>query len=327
MKRLLIILLFIGCYYTLQAQVVTTNRNVVGMEHNILFNANDRYTVTQTGSATLILDYLFDGKLKPSYTSTEPSFENPTVITIEGLPEAHIQVQAVIGWTTRWCPPTRFKIEGYETYYNNDEWVTLADYSEQDYSGYSFYLNLYSGHLGRYPKIRFTFYQVSETDNTLGISELFFMHPEATSPYEGLLVSQEDTWQKTGDDLYYDEGNIGIGVPSPANKLEVDGTIRATEVIVETGWADYVFSDNYNLSSLEKLSEYINENKHLPGVPESEDIVSSGLSLGEISKIQMEKIEELTLYLIEQDKRLKTLERQNKELINMLNSLMNNSNQ
>jgi hypothetical protein len=86
------------------------------------------------------------------------------------------------------------------------------------------------------------------------------------------------------------------------------GTLRTKEIIVASSWADYVFEDNYELRSLPELAEYVKENKHLPGIESAGEIESSGLSVGDMQKKQMEKIEELTLYIIQQDKRITELE-------------------
>lgn len=96
--------------------------------------------------------------------------------------------------------------------------------------------------------------------------------------------------------------------------LFVKGGILTEEVRVRTGWADYVFADNYKLKPLYEVESFINENRHLPNVPSAKQVEEEGLSLGEISKIQQEKIEELTLYLIEQQKQLDELKKQVKEL-------------
>jgi hypothetical protein len=103
-------------------------------------------------------------------------------------------------------------------------------------------------------------------------------------------------------------GNVGIGVLNPVNKLEVNGVIRSKELIVETGWADYVFEDNYKLPSLETVEKHIKINKHLPNIPSANTIQNQGLSVGAVQTKMMEKIEELTLYIIEQNKRIKELE-------------------
>lgn len=66
----------------------STNKNPVGLEHNVLFNAATRYIVTQTGSAQLDTIQLFDGKFHPSYTSVAPTESDPTVIEISGLPSS-----------------------------------------------------------------------------------------------------------------------------------------------------------------------------------------------------------------------------------------------
>jgi len=111
-----------------------------------------------------------------------------------------------------------------------------------------------------------------------------------------------------------DDGNVGIGVP-PANinslyKLSVNGTIRAKEIVVETGWADFVFEPNYNLMSLEDLEKFIDENSHLPEIPSATDVLNNGVSVGEMESKLLQKIEELTLYIIQQNKRIEALEKQ-----------------
>ena len=103
-------------------------------------------------------------------------------------------------------------------------------------------------------------------------------------------------------------GNVGIGVETPVYKLEVCGTIRAKEVRVETGWCDYVFEKNYKLKSIDELEKYINENKHLPGIAPASEVEKEGLKVGEMNKAMMEKIEELTLYVIKLSKDNKKLQ-------------------
>lgn len=102
-------------------------------------------------------------------------------------------------------------------------------------------------------------------------------------------------------------GNVGIGTASPDNKLDVLGIIRANEVIVETGWADYVFADDYQLDDLSKVETFIRENKHLPNVPSAAEIQDKGAHVSALMTKMMEKIEELTLYTIKQQKEIDAL--------------------
>lgn len=106
-----------------------------------------------------------------------------------------------------------------------------------------------------------------------------------------------------------DNGNVGIGVLNPVNKLEVNGVIRANEVIVETGWADYVFQDDYKLKPLSEVEAFIKVNKHLPSLPSADKIQEKGAHVAELMTKMMEKIEELTLYSIEQKKEIDELKR------------------
>lgn len=91
-------------------------------------------------------------------------------------------------------------------------------------------------------------------------------------------------------------------------KLSVDGKIVSKEVIVTiNNWADYVFAKDYKLNNLQYVENYINKNKHLPNIPSAKDIEANGISLAEMSKLQMEKIEELTIYVIQLKKEIDAL--------------------
>lgn len=111
--------------------------------------------------------------------------------------------------------------------------------------------------------------------------------------------------------------NIGIGTSSPTEKLSVNGRIRALEIKVETAnWPDYVFEEGYLVRSLESLEDFIKENRHLPKIPLEAEVREEGIALGEMNKMLLKKIEELTLYLIEQNKRI-TKQSNKLELVEM----------
>lgn len=113
-------------------------------------------------------------------------------------------------------------------------------------------------------------------------------------------------------------GYVGIGTTDPQSKLSVNGEIRATEikVLADISVPDFVFEPNYELPTLKEIKEYINQNKHLPGIPSATEIGASGIDLGDMNMRLLQKIEELTLYQIElmekleeQQKRIEHLER------------------
>ena len=96
-------------------------------------------------------------------------------------------------------------------------------------------------------------------------------------------------------------------------KLSADGLLMAKEVKVTlTGWPDYVFGDNYKLMTLEETEQYIRDNGHLPDVPSAAEVEDEGLSLGEMNKVLMQKVEELTLHVIELQKQIDQLKTQEK---------------
>ncbi len=105
-------------------------------------------------------------------------------------------------------------------------------------------------------------------------------------------------------------GNVGIGTSSPSNELDVKGTIRAEEVIVQTGWSDFVFEDDYQLRTLDEVAGFIAENGHLPEIPSAKEVAANGVTLGQMNAGLLQKLEELTLYLLDlQDQNRDLLER------------------
>ncbi len=94
-----------------------------------------------------------------------------------------------------------------------------------------------------------------------------------------------------------------------------NGKIFAKEVEVKTNvWADYVFDKDYNLKSLAEVEKYITEKGHLPNIPSAAEVIEKGINVAEMDVKLLEKIEELTLYTIEQNKRIEKLETENKAL-------------
>jgi hypothetical protein len=113
-------------------------------------------------------------------------------------------------------------------------------------------------------------------------------------------------------------GNIGIGTTVPKERLSVNGNIRAQQVKVEMeNWPDYVFEESYQIPSLKETEAFVKLNKHLPGVPKAKEIEEDGLSLGEMNRILMQKVEELTLHMIRLDKENEELKQQNKLILDL----------
>jgi hypothetical protein len=135
--------------------------------------------------------------------------------------------------------------------------------------------------------------------------------------------------------LKHSNGNVGIKTDNPTASLTVNGNMligssttslpAGYKLYVETGiltekvkvaikttgnWSDFVFDKNYKMPSLKEVETYINANKHLPGIPSAEDVVANGVDLGEMDARLLQKIEELTLYVIQLEKDIKSLKEQ-----------------
>lgn len=150
-------------------------------------------------------------------------------------------------------------------------------------------------------------------------------HPGTTSGklHFAPFINGEWRWDKqiyftNNGDIIVD-GKIGIGTDNPDSKLTVNGKIHCKEVLVDLNIpADYVFQkyytgfsnlkENYIMPTLEEVEEFTKKNHHLPEMPSAEEMQKEGLELKEMTNLLLQKIEELTLYTIEQEKRIKALE-------------------
>ncbi len=111
-------------------------------------------------------------------------------------------------------------------------------------------------------------------------------------------------------------GNVGIGAMNPKYTLSVRGKIGADEIIVEdvNQWADFVFAKDYKLMPLSEVESFITENNHLPDVPSEQDVKENGINVAEMNAKLLQKVEELTLYVIEINKENKKLREEVEEL-------------
>lgn len=115
----------------------------------------------------------------------------------------------------------------------------------------------------------------------------------------------------TTREFIYINDRLGIGTKVPEYPLDVYGTIRAREIKVDMNGktADFVFESDYKLRSLNDVESFISKNKHLPEIPSAKDMEKDGVKQGEMNQKLLQKIEELTLYIIEQNKRIEKLEK------------------
>jgi len=171
------------------------------------------------------------------------------------------------------------------------------------------------------------FYIDNFTSNNLNL-----VFPEAIN-YPGLFTITAKNTSGTLLKPYFAiaglTGNVGIGTIDPQNKLDVNGTIHSKEVKVDmNGWPDYVFKKDYNLPTLIEVENHIKEKGHLENIPSEQEVLKNGIDLGEMNAKLLQKIEELTLYMIEQNKNIDSLMKENKiqneEITNLKRRLLTN---
>jgi len=147
------------------------------------------------------------------------------------------------------------------------------------------------------------------------ITQRFIVQQDGTI---GLGGSQTNSTITGANVVILSGGNVGIGTTvfskgSTSNfyQLAVKGNIHAKEVDIDLlNWSDFVFDKNYKLNSLTEVEKFINEHKHLPDVPSASEVKENGISVGNIDAKLLQKVEELTLYIIEQNKQIQNLQKE-----------------
>ena len=179
-----------------------------------------------------------------------------------------------------------------------------------------------------------------QISNKIGIN-LYDKITDTNNPYNGLSNYSQawisDPWTTTGYTLWQsawggmkfftngtprlsitNDGKVSIGTTDVDNTpnvlLTVKGSIHVREVVVDLNApiADYVFKSTYKLMPLNQVEQYVKTNSHLPEIPSAAEVSKNGLSMGEMQNKLLQKVEELTLYVIEQQKRIEMLEKSQK---------------
>lgn len=147
---------------------------------------------------------------------------------------------------------------------------------------------------------------------------------------ENSITQESSLWTKNGNNISFSSGKVGINTTIPDMTLTVNGNIHAKEVLIDLSVPapDYVFENDYDLNSLKEVENFINTYGHLPNIPSAKTLESNGVEISIMTMKLLEKIEELTLYTLEQEKEIenqislnKELENKNKDLDNRLKKL------
>lgn len=158
---------------------------------------------------------------------------------------------------------------------------------------------------------------IDRTDRT-EIDNVFYIAPSWSSSHsDQLRILSGNSVLAT----FEDTGNLGIGTTDPSHKLHVVGNIHGSTFTASNppSWPDYVFEDNYELSKIEEVEKYIKKNHHLPEIPSAAEVKENGVDIVSMQAKLLQKIEELTLYVIEQNKKIESQQERIEQLEKIAN--------
>jgi hypothetical protein len=292
------------------------------------------FLVSETGNGRVFQDLTVDGRLSvggPSASSLAPSVHMQLDLPNESsIPRMRIQAPAAnIGFGLEFSNPAENWWVGPNIgNWNDNRFNILADNSNRGL------IIAANGNLGIGSVSAASPFSQLTVDGTIGFpdvaSPMMFVYPSGTAnarkpvivhspafPGYGLFYedngdrfmmqsSPSDTTPSLVVDLDSNWVSIATDVPKPGYELSVNGQVVCEELLIQdsTLWADYVFEPGYSLRTLEEVEAHIQAHQHLPGIPAATEVAADGLRVGDMQRRMMEKIEELTLYVIQQNKRL-----------------------
>ncbi|WP_420602828.1 LamG-like jellyroll fold domain-containing protein [Flagellimonas sp.] len=259
------------------------NRALTTAEQNTLINENLGFSDFNAGSSDT---------------------QNPTAPTLSSTGQTDTTVN--LSWSGA---TDNVGVTGYKIFKDNNLEATLGNVNTYQVAG-----------LTESTSYNFTATALDAAGNESSTSNSISVSTNAGSGGGGSNGSS--VWSETNSVASY-SGDVGIGtnaVPS-GYKLAVEGKIRTREIRVDQDtWPDYVFKEGYDLPSLEEIQKHIEEKGHLPNIPSAKEVEANGVELGEMNKLLLEKVEELTLYILELTnenkeikKRLALVEKNNKQ--------------
>ena len=241
-----------------------------------------------------------------NFTVTAPNtdLEAPTPPTLSSIDQTDTTID--LSWT---AATDNIAVTGYKVYKDSILETTLGSVLSYQVTG-----------LTASTAYNFTVTALDAAGNESAISNTLAITTDATTG-----GGTGSYWSLNNQDVYYNTGNVGIGTNITDSKLTVKGSIHSEEVKVDLSVPapDYVFESSYNLTSLEKLQEYIITHGHLPNMPSAKEMETHGIELGIMNMKLLEKIEELTLYILQQQRELYLQSEKNKTLENRLIKLEN----
>ncbi len=220
--------------------------------------------------------------------------ETPTIPVLSNITQTNTTVD--LSWT---AATDDVGVVGYKVYKNTILETTLSNVLTYQVTG-----------LTAATAYNFTVTALDAAGNESAVSNIVAITTNASSG------GGSSYWSLNNQNVYYTDGNVGIGTSIPDSKLTVKGNIHSEEVKVDLSVPapDYVFDTDYKLTPMETLQRYIKKNNHLPNIPSAKELEAHGVELGTMNMKLLKKIEEMTLYILEQQNQLDLQKSKNKTL-------------
>jgi hypothetical protein len=185
--------------------------------------------------------------------------------------------------------------------YNANTQINLGWHAQAAIKGNYFYQGFDGNDFSKYSSVVLS---QEEFDKYKGKGTQWWIVCSTLSPFSDTRKNMSEL-KVSGNAIL--QSNVGIGTSSPDYKLDVEGIIRTRELKVDMQGADFVFEKDYQLRSLNEVEDFITTNKHLPDVAPAKEMQENGVNQSEMNQLLLRKIEELTLYVIEQQKEIESL--------------------